>query len=432
MANQKLSQVQIDGVEYDIGLKSLELSTGLNGIQQVADGVADGLPFEGENPKAEDTKAALKETQPYGAVGDFSAAFGGKSSAQGKRSFTNGTNTIALGDDAHAEGARSVALGEQSHAEGLQTTAMGAAAHAEGFNTVAGASCSHAEGIKTHAVGYGSHAEGMDTSARGAFSSAAGIGTVAVADAQSVVGQYNVEDSNALFIVGGGGEASHSNALSVYPTHSKVGKALSGDQPCLRNIRFGTRSPNTAIAFKAEETRQSGAAYFSSLLPVEIAIYPWGDYHNTFYQTTLENCTGSICIEVENNNPENILQPLLSRYILESELKGPRIFLTEAPIDFTIDGSITGCAVEAYHTETPTLNYGIFNTSAISIEKNKIYIDFDKLKDHLALLNQEEHYKYIYFQFCNNPLDTLPKAETHSIGTALIANEGELYLQIEE
>lgn len=440
MANQKLSQVQIDGVEYDIGLKSLELGTGLNGnknIQQVADGVANGLPFQGENTNAENINAALKETQPYGAVGDFSAAFGGKSSAQGTRSFTNGTNTIALGDDAHAEGNKSVALGEQSHAEGWQTVAVGAAAHSEGWETVAEGGCSHAEGINTHAEGYGSHAEGYDTHARGAFSSAAGICTVATADAQSVVGQYNVEDSNALFIVGGGTvDNQPSNALSVYRTHSKVGKALSGDQPCLRNIRFGTRSPEVAneIGFVEDKTAEYSAVtcYYEDRPLEGFGFY--GGCYNIFYKKPLTECPDLIVIEVEGNS-DNILWPIIDQTTTQNANPGPRLFISSASElaeyrNITITTSNTVIPTPASQATDPA--YFGFGTSALSVKNNKIYINIPQLMEDMNQVGlNTNHYKYLYLQFCDSDTHA-PAKEPHTLGSPLVVEEGELYLQIEK
>lgn len=54
----------------------------------------------------------------YGAVGDYSAAFGGKCSAVGKRSLAEGTTVIAVGDYSHVEGNNCVTLGHNAHAEG--------------------------------------------------------------------------------------------------------------------------------------------------------------------------------------------------------------------------------------------------------------------------------------------------------------------------
>lgn len=549
MANQKLSQVQIDGVEYDIGLKSLELGTSQDGdknIQQVADGVAEGLPFQGENTYAESIDVTLKDVQPYGAVGKFSAAFGGKSSAQGKRSFANGTTTIAKGDYSHAEGNNSVALGAQSHAEGTQTVAVGLAAHSEGLQTRAIGEYSHAEGIDTLAEGYcshtegtqtvasgeyahatgnntkalgpashvegtfnitraahshaeglrtvtvgnashaegnggeeelsnaikevidsgdvaqiastwnrnknfsaavglgthvegistmasgvGAHAEGKQTGAWANYSHAGGLGTKATAEAQTVIGKYNVEDSNALFIVGSGEDAKNpSNALSVYSTYSKVGKALSGDQPCLRNIRYGTKSPDTAVEFIADNTLEGIVKTYSNT-PDDFLLeaMTFGGYCNKLYQKALNNCSGTIVIEVSANT-DDILIPKLDRSTVSNSSYGPRIFLTPSLLP-----SGTGYLESVYGIKTagntsPEMVSNFIWSSAVQTSGNKIYIDIDALKDDLSSLNME-NLLYIGFQFCDSA--TYAGAiETHTLGVPLIATEGELYLRIEE
>ena len=166
---------------------NIENGTGAGSVQQIADKVASGFNFTGKNPNAEKLDPTLSAVQAYGGVGDYSNAFGGKSSAQGKRSHAEGTTTIAKGNYSHAEGDNSVALGADSHAEGYTTTAHGTGSHTEGSLTLAsgvyshaegvetktaeGADGAHAEGYKSEANGYASHAEGQST-AKGNYSHA--------------------------------------------------------------------------------------------------------------------------------------------------------------------------------------------------------------------------------------------------------------------
>lgn len=138
-------------------------ATGKQNVQQIADGVQNGIKFSGENPRAEALDSTLSNDQSYGAVGDFSHSEGGKSSAQGKRSHAEGTTTIAKGGYSHAEGNNSVSYGSNSHAEGQKTTAYGSNAHSEGFITLSQGNHSHAEGNNTTAIGDNSHAEGFET-----------------------------------------------------------------------------------------------------------------------------------------------------------------------------------------------------------------------------------------------------------------------------
>ena len=166
-------------LEVDIDLP-LERGAGTEAIQQTPNGVADGIPFAGENPNAEALDDSLSGVQPYGAVGAFSSAFGGKSSAQGKRSLAEGTTTIAKGGYSHAEGNNSVTLGANSHAEGRQTVAKGENSHSEGYNTQAQGDHSHSEGQNTITVGAAAHAEGFETIANGEYSHAEGETTRAL------------------------------------------------------------------------------------------------------------------------------------------------------------------------------------------------------------------------------------------------------------
>ena len=152
--------------------------------------------------------------------------------ASGTNSVAQGSFSIASGDYSHAEGDESSAEGIAAHAEGYITTASGNYSHSEGFQTLASTSVSHAEGYGTTAAGLYSHAEGRNNIASANQAHVGGYGSTAAAvnnfvhgsylvsskDNQSVLGQYNAQDSNALFIVGNGtstASADRSNAFIV-------------------------------------------------------------------------------------------------------------------------------------------------------------------------------------------------------------------------
>lgn len=188
--------------------------------------------FKDKNPIAISLRPELNGNIEYGAIGDYSAVFGGKASAQGKRSFAEGTTTIAigayshaegdncvtLGDDSHAEGYRNTTQGNSSHVEGANNLTIGVSSHAEGAENVAEGDASHAEGGQTHSEGIYSHAEGVathaqakashtegeNTSAGGQGAHAEGIGTKADGMYQHVQGKFNIVDVNKAHIVGGG------------------------------------------------------------------------------------------------------------------------------------------------------------------------------------------------------------------------------------
>lgn len=113
-----------------------------------------------------------------------------------------GRENDASGTYAYAEVYQGNASGDYSHAEGERTTANGVASHAEGGVTTASGDRSHAEGGNTTASGYYSHAEGYNTSASGYYSHAEGA--------------YNVEDPNAIHVVGVGGNGTNMNAETIY------------------------------------------------------------------------------------------------------------------------------------------------------------------------------------------------------------------------
>lgn len=193
----------VGGSESNIN--NLEDGSGTGAVQQIADGVADGFNFTGKNPNAEAIDPDLSKVHDYGGVGDYSNAFGGKSSAQGKRSHAEGTTTIAKGKYSHAEGDNSVTLGDDSHAEGYATTAHGTGSHTEGANTLASGVYSHAEGVwtKTTEGADGAHAEGYYSEAQGYASHAEGNSTA--------IGSYSHAEGGST----AEGEKSHAEGASV-------------------------------------------------------------------------------------------------------------------------------------------------------------------------------------------------------------------------
>lgn len=169
--------------KFDL-ISNLENGSGSGSAQMKQDGTSGTFSFTDKNANATALDGSLTGDINYGAVGAFSASFGGKSSAQGKRSMAVGTTTIAKGAYSFASGDNSVALGNDSHAEGYSTVTgpKGAAAHSEGYNTQALGHSSHSEGNNTIANGDQSHAEGVRTAANGGISHAEGVDTKANAD----------------------------------------------------------------------------------------------------------------------------------------------------------------------------------------------------------------------------------------------------------
>ena len=178
------------------------------------------------------------------AQGDYSHAEGRQTEA-GYAAHSEGRNTKAQENYAHAEGYNTNAAASAAHAEGSGTNAAASATHAEGYNTRADSHAAHAEGTYTNAAGYSAHAEGWETQAAGQAAHAEGVGAeaegrgshaggshsqtkepysfahgdyvIASAASQAVFGQFNVEERDALFIVGNGTDSvNRSNAFEVY------------------------------------------------------------------------------------------------------------------------------------------------------------------------------------------------------------------------
>ena len=111
----------------------------------------------------------------YSDIGDFSAAIGVYTKAEGYSAIATGIGSLATGDASHAEGGWTEAKGNYSHSEGNDTVAEGGSSHAEGYGSKAHGDMSHAEGdSRTH--GSWSHAEGRLTTALGEGAHSEGYG----------------------------------------------------------------------------------------------------------------------------------------------------------------------------------------------------------------------------------------------------------------
>lgn len=162
---------------------------------------------------------------PSAAVGDYSQVYGFYCSASGDYSHAEGYVVIASGYASHAEGESMntpggavIASGDASHAEGKGTHATEEAAHSEGEGSISSGLASHAEGWNTEAQAQGAHSEGVFSVASARASHAGGLETKAASSAQYVIGKYNVEDSDGIyvFIIGNGGSSNaRSDAMRV-------------------------------------------------------------------------------------------------------------------------------------------------------------------------------------------------------------------------
>ncbi len=329
--------------------------------QQLQDGTTGTFSFTNKNPNATTLDSTLTGEITYGGVGEFSTAFGGKSSAQGKRSFAAGSTTIAKGNYSHVEGDNAVTLGADSHAEGYQTvtgpsaqashaegittqalghyshsegswtyakgkashsegedtTATGDYCHAEGLKTESSNSASHAEGYQTHAIGNTSHAEGSNTwaigqcsHAGGMYSSASGKNSFAHGenvkasrDGQAAFGQYNLEDSNSLFIVGNGTSdyvGNRKNAFQVLTDgRAKVQSAPTEDGDVLRWQDLTVKQVSNLNSDIASSTGTyiTGIKFAGNTLKFT---------KGTTIVSVLDNQTGSIVTDVSGNNSHTI------------------------------------------------------------------------------------------------------------------------------
>lgn len=222
------------------GYDAVALGYGAEASNHASIALGEGPTASGRNAFAcnDNTEAIGRGSHAEGkiskGIGMYTHAEGSETSA----GFNDQTVGTVWGDQAsHAEGYQTVAKDRYTHAEGYATLAghegtptidlpnnpgtenfqYAEGAHAEGYQTKATICGAHSEGVGTKATGYASHASGTNTVAKHVNSSSFGTNTVTGYPGQTVVGEYNVETTNAYFVVGKGTSTSaRSNAFEVY------------------------------------------------------------------------------------------------------------------------------------------------------------------------------------------------------------------------
>ena len=140
-------------------------------------------------------------------VGDYSAAFGLDTKANGYAATAMGDGTTASGEDATAMGYNTIASGREAVAMGDGTTASGEGATAMGDNTTASGTDAVAMGSGTTASALIATAMGNRTTAKGISSTSMGELTIAETRASVSLGvcnSSNTLDDQTLLVAGNG------------------------------------------------------------------------------------------------------------------------------------------------------------------------------------------------------------------------------------
>ena len=205
------------------------------------------------------------------------------SSALGKYSHSEGSQTTAQGNGSHAEGTRTTAVGGFSHAEGYDTISNSLYSHAEGQHTTSSGNYSHAEGGYTTSTGPCSHAEGYYAISRGNYSHAEGNYTIASGQYQHTSGQYNVEDLNNTYaeIVG----------IGTSTSGRKNGRTLdwSGNEQLAGSLTLGlgTTDQTTVTAAQLKQLLNSLPVLVTINSSGEITSHTWQQLHDAYFASRL-------------------------------------------------------------------------------------------------------------------------------------------------
>lgn len=196
-------------IEYDsINIRN---GTGVKSIQQKFDPKYNGVvKAASKNPYAKVLYPELTDEEPLGAIGDYSASFGGNSSVQAKRGIGGGTSSVTKGPYSQSLGDNTVTTpkASDSTAIGYQTTTDAPGAFTHGCYTVV-MSQKYIEGMFDPSVEPGQGGLGQPTesgttpadtlemdSRRGEAASAGGFNSYSSGFAAEVDGVSNVADGH--------------------------------------------------------------------------------------------------------------------------------------------------------------------------------------------------------------------------------------------
>jgi hypothetical protein len=184
-----------------------------------------------------------------------STATGANTIASGKYSTAMGDNTTASDEYSTAMGANTTASGFASTAMGYTTAASGEVSTSMGTQTTASGDYSTAMGYYTTASGEVSTSMGDNTIASGEVSTAMGYRTIASSYASTAMGAYNVNNPNAIFMVGNGTSGNRLNAFTIRRDNNYVG--IGTDNP-IAHLHVGSFGLINTGALRYFETTAPG------------------------------------------------------------------------------------------------------------------------------------------------------------------------------
>ena len=145
-------------------------------------------------------------------------------------------------------------IGLYSFATGVITRATGNTSTAFGYRTTASSYCSTAMGYTTRATGNYSTAMGSYTRAFGTASTAMGGDLSVSRDYATALGKFNVDNPNAIFMVGNGEAFNNINVLTVRGDNNYVGIGTDNPIAHLHVGNYGNVSSGQATYFYPSST----------------------------------------------------------------------------------------------------------------------------------------------------------------------------------
>jgi len=238
------------------------------------------------------------------ASGYYSTAMGNYTNASGLVSTAMGYGTQALGDYSTAMGFQSEASGYNSTTMGAGTKATGYYSTAMGLFTKAIGNMSTAMGFQSEASGYISTTMGAGTKATGDYSTAMGESTKASGKASTALGKYNVDNLNAILMVGNGEYGSLVNLLTCRADNNRVGIGVDDPIAHLHVGASGNVNTGPATFFYPNSTTLTHINNYSTY---EVGIYAnQGIMSNTFISAAQGVTASDVRIKNIINRSDNL------------------------------------------------------------------------------------------------------------------------------
>lgn len=163
----------------------------------------------------------------------------------------------------------------------------------------------HVEGQSNKVNGIGNHVEGLENQVQGNYNHVNGTGLIVSGNYQTVIGKYNRDNSDAIFIIGSGQNGSPLNLLEVSNTNITFkGQALAAPSDIVNSIQQLHISGNGSTAVQQVSSVADGgyaAAFGYETTSSGISSFTTGSYNKAFAANSFVGGLNSEVLEDGSN-----------------------------------------------------------------------------------------------------------------------------------